>query len=105
MVQRSARCGCGQRAMTEGVRMQTLLRVGCRAAVAVAAAIAALLALQQGPLAAGPQPGVKFAQAGTAGQPELVDRALAELQPSTDGAGHLYFVGFAGYGPAAVFMR
>ncbi len=38
-------------------------------------------------------------------QPELVERALAELQPSGDGKGHLYFVGFAGYGLAGVFKR
>jgi hypothetical protein len=37
-------------------------------------------------------------------QPQLVDRALAQLQPRT-GRTHLYFVGFAGYGAEAVFKR
>jgi hypothetical protein len=44
-------------------------------------------------------------KAALAQQPELVARALAELQPSGDGKGHLYFVGFAGYGAAGVFKR
>jgi hypothetical protein len=38
-------------------------------------------------------------------QPQLLERALAELQPSGAGQPKLYFVGFAGYGTQAVFKR
>jgi len=38
-------------------------------------------------------------------QPQLLERALAELQPSGAGQPRLYFVGFAGYGTQAVFKR
>jgi hypothetical protein len=66
--------------------------------------IVALLAAHEPPLAA--EPGPQAANKATLElQPELVGRALAGLQPATHGKGHLYFVGFAGYGPAAVFKR
>jgi len=38
-------------------------------------------------------------------QPELLERALAEMQPSRAGQPQLFFVGFAGYGGQAVFKR
>ena len=38
-------------------------------------------------------------------QPQLLERALAPLQPSTPGQPRLYFVGFAGWGTQAVFKR
>ena len=38
-------------------------------------------------------------------QTELLDGALKALRPAADGQPHLYFVGFAGYGPQAVFKR
>jgi len=38
-------------------------------------------------------------------QPQLLERALSELQPSTPGQPRLYFVGFAGWGTQAVFKR
>jgi hypothetical protein len=38
-------------------------------------------------------------------QPQLLERALAELQRSGAGLPQLYFVGFAGYGTQAVFKR
>jgi len=38
-------------------------------------------------------------------QAQLVDRALAALQPAAPGHGQLYFVGFAGFGSQAVFKR
>ena len=38
-------------------------------------------------------------------QPQLLERALAQLQPSRGGKPQLYFVGFAGYGMQAVFKR
>lgn len=38
-------------------------------------------------------------------QPRLVDRALDAVKPATAGRGEIYFVGFAGYGPQAVFKR
>jgi Peptidase C13 family len=38
-------------------------------------------------------------------QPQLLERALARLQPSRAGQPQLFFVGFAGYGPQAVFKR
>jgi hypothetical protein len=43
-------------------------------------------------------------------QPELLERSLAALKPvqernATEHRPHLYFVGFAGYGPQAVFKR
>lgn len=82
--------------------MATIARPACRAGIASAALVAALLlALQQLP-AAGPDTGVA-----PANQTALIERALSELQPSSpsDPSGHLYFVGFAGYGPEAVFKR
>lgn len=71
---------------------------------AIAAVVAALLAMYQAPVAAQPGPHAD-SKATLELQAELVDRALAKLQPSADGMGHLYFVGFAGFGPAAVFKR
>jgi Peptidase C13 family len=84
--------------------MRKLSTAAARAAVAAAIALVCLFGLLEAPLASEPgrQSNIILAQAG---QPELVDRALAELQSSTDGAPHLYFVGFAGYGSAAVFKR
>ena len=38
-------------------------------------------------------------------QAQLVDRALAALQPASPGHGQLFFVGFAGFGSQAVFKR
>jgi hypothetical protein len=38
-------------------------------------------------------------------QAQLLERALARLQPSRPGRPQLYFVGFAGYGMQAVFKR
>lgn len=82
--------------------MATIARAVARAGIASAAVVAALfLVLQQLP-AAGPDGSIQ-----PVSQAALVDRALSELQPSSasDPAGHLYFVGFAGFGPEAVFKR
>src|SRR5262249_35911351 len=38
-------------------------------------------------------------------QGELLGRALASLRPAVQAQPQLYFVGFAGYGPQAVFKR
>lgn len=38
-------------------------------------------------------------------QPQLLERALAQLRPSRPGQPELFFVGFAGYGGQAVFKR
>jgi hypothetical protein len=38
-------------------------------------------------------------------QPQLLERAFAGLEASTPGRPRLYFVGFAGWGPQAVFKR
>jgi hypothetical protein len=38
-------------------------------------------------------------------QPQLLERALARLQPSRAGQPQLFFVGFAGFGTQAVFKR
>jgi peptidase C13-like protein len=38
-------------------------------------------------------------------QTELLDRTLKGLRPAVPGQPHLYFVGFAGYGPQEVFKR
>jgi hypothetical protein len=38
-------------------------------------------------------------------QPQLLERALAGMQPSRAGRPQLFFVGFAGYGAQAVFKR
>jgi hypothetical protein len=38
-------------------------------------------------------------------QNELLGRTLKALRPAAPGGPHLYFVGFAGYGPQAVFKR
>lgn len=75
-----------------------------RAAIAAVVIVGALLALGGAPLTA--QPGSRpDGNATLAIQHQLIDRALAELQPAADATGHLYFVGFAGFGPAGVFKR
>jgi len=38
-------------------------------------------------------------------QPQLLERALAQLKPASGNQPHIYFVGFAGYGREAVFKR
>jgi hypothetical protein len=38
-------------------------------------------------------------------QPELLERALEQVQPTSNAQPHLYFLGFAGYGPQGVFKR
>ena len=38
-------------------------------------------------------------------QPALLDTALSGLQPAAEGPRQLFFVGFAGFGPEAVFKR
>ena len=80
--------------------MATFVRGVRRVGVAPAAVIAALLLMLQQLWAAGPD--IEVAQQG---QPASVEQALSELQPSADGTPQLYFVGFAGYGPEAVFKR
>lgn len=82
--------------------MATIARAACRWGIVSATLLAALLLVLQQLSAAGPE--------GRFEQPEqaaLIARALSELQPSasSDGAPHLYFVGFAGFGPEAVFKR
>ena len=44
-------------------------------------------------------------QALTNRQPQLLERALAQLKPASGNQAHIYFVGFAGYGQEAVFKR
>jgi len=80
--------------------MATFARGVRRVGVASSAVIVALLLVLQQPWAAGPD--TEIAQQG---QPASVEQALSELQPSADGTPQLYFVGFAGYGPEAVFKR
>jgi len=82
--------------------MATIARPARRAGIASAALVAALLLVLQQLPAAGPDTDVA-----PANQTALIERALSELQPSSpsDPSGHLYFVGFAGYGPEAVFKR
>lgn len=82
--------------------MATIARAAYRAGTASAALIVALLLVLQQLSAAAPEAGVVHAN-----QAALIDRALSELQPSSpsDASSHLYFVGFAGYGPEAVFKR
>jgi Peptidase C13 family len=81
--------------------MATIANAGFRVGVAWAASVAALLLMLQQLPAASPDRALRAAQAA------IVERALSELQPAapSDPAGHLYFVGFAGYGPEAVFKR
>jgi hypothetical protein len=82
--------------------MATIARAAYRAGTASAALIVAFLLVLQQLSAAGPDAVVAHAS-----QAALIDRALSELQPSSrsDSSGHIYFVGFAGYGPEAVFKR
>ena len=63
---------------------------------------AALLFVGEAGTAPGPN---REYQAELPDQTSLVQRALADLQPSTQGTRSLYFVGFAGYGFEAVFKR
>ena len=44
-------------------------------------------------------------QALTNRHPQLLERALAQLKPTSANQPHIYFVGFAGYGREAVFKR
>jgi Peptidase C13 family len=81
--------------------MPKLLKTACRVS---AAAMLVLLLAHAPQLAAEPGQQADY-QVALATQPELVDRALAELQAPQDATPHLYFVGFAGYGPAGVFKR
>src|SRR5262245_7646277 len=68
-------------------------------------ACAGLLWLGAGhPAAAASRPSLEAANTGQR-QTELLDRALKGLRPAAAGQPHLYFVGFAGYGPQAVFKR
>jgi hypothetical protein len=77
-------------------------------ALALSAAIAAGLLLYERAEAqqrrAEPRPRVDV-EATYYRQPQLLERALAEVQPSRAGQPQLYFVGFAGYGAQAVFKR
>jgi len=84
--------------------MARFARATCRGGLAATAVAAVLLVGPDRAPAAGCvlQPGIKAAQEA---QPQLVECALAELQPSSPGSRQLYFVGFAGYGPEAVFKR
>lgn len=82
--------------------MATIAKAPCRRGMVSAALLAALLLVLQQLSAAGPE--VRLEQPD---QAALIARALSELQPSppSDKAPHLYFVGFAGFGPEAVFKR
>jgi Peptidase C13 family len=80
--------------------MATFARAARGVGVAATAIVAALLLVPQQLSAAGPDTGMA-----PRGAPASVEQALSELQPSADGTPHLYFVGFAGYGPEAVFKR
>ncbi|MBX9587839.1 MAG: C13 family peptidase [Hyphomonadaceae bacterium] len=82
--------------------MATVAKAACRAGAGLAAAVLAVLLVLQQLCAAGPDP-----NATEAAQAAIVERALSGLQPASasDRADHLYFVGFAGYGPEAVFKR
>lgn len=76
--------------------MKTFARAAGGVSMLLAAAV--LLLVQQ-TAAAGREASIDQAQ------PAMVERVLSELQPSSRGAHQLYFVGFAGYGPEAVFKR
>lgn len=82
--------------------MAGMAKMACRAGVLTGAIAGAVLLVLQQLVAAPPEPSTTPAL-----QAALVDRALSQLQPSaaSDASGHLYFVGFAGYGPEAVFKR
>lgn len=84
--------------------MIKLTNSACRTSLAAILMLSALLAAQRALFAAEPDQ-APDGKAALAIQPELVKRALAEVQPPSDTADHLYFVGFAGYGPAGVFKR
>ena len=73
-------------------------------AVAVAAfSIAAVFLGWVGGIAAAPRPADPQSLSNL--QPQLLERALAQLKPTSADQPHLYFVGFAGYGRQAVFKR
>jgi Peptidase C13 family len=57
-----------------------------------------------GPVAGASRPAVEIARTLQL-QNELLGRTLKALRPAATGGPHLYFVGFAGYGPQAVFKR
>lgn len=84
--------------------MASFARATCMRGLVVAAIAAVLLAGADRVLAAGCGPQVD-SNAAQQSQAQLVACVLAELQPSTPGPRQLYFVGFAGYGPEAVFKR
>jgi hypothetical protein len=71
--------------------------------LAVCGVLVALLVCAESTVAAQRAPvGV---EAIVARQPQLLERALAQLQPAAPGKSQLYFVGFAGFGAQAVFKR
>lgn len=57
-----------------------------------------------GPVAGASRPAVEIARTLQL-QNELLGRTLKALRPAATAGPHLYFVGFAGYGPQAVFKR
>lgn len=84
--------------------MASLAKPTYRAGLASAVVVAALLVLVERAPATEPGPQPEIAAAPRE-QPDLVERTLADLQPSAPGSRQLFFVGFAGYGPEAVFKR
>jgi hypothetical protein len=66
---------------------------------ALAVVVVALVLVPQQPGAADRRDAIEQVQ------PTILDRVLSELQPSPGEGAHVYFVGFAGYGPEAVFKR
>ena len=102
--------------------MTSLARSSCRAGLAAAVLAGALLAWVERLPASAPEgrPDSEGLQERAAAptldarldsgsvqqvQLHLVDRALADLQPSEPGSRQVFFVGFAGFGPGAVFKR
>ena len=73
-------------------------------ASAALGALAVLLATA-GPTPAAAQRVPGGVQAVQARQPQLLERALAQVQPAASDKSSIYFVGFAGYGEEAVFKR
>jgi hypothetical protein len=87
--------------------MQTMSRCNGRhhALRLLLAAAAGLLWLASAdPTAAASRPALEAAKTWQR-QPEMLERVLRDLRPAVDTQPHLYFVGFAGYGPQAVFKR
>lgn len=102
--------------------MATLAKAVCRGGIGLVAAVAALLLALQHLSAASPEveraeraEAARAAHSTAAAQFEraravqaaIFERALSDLQPASpsDQDAHFYFVGFAGYGPEAVFKR